>query len=143
MAWWLECSPMARKTRVQSLIESYQRLKKWYLMLPCLILSIIRYGSRVKWSNPEKGVAPSPTPQCRSYRKGSLQVTLNYSLQLYLLIPKIRAPNCTLCRMVRTLPNISVLTLNCIRWSCSSSEILLSAGLPLLPGLLWLDGSTC
>ena len=22
----------------------------------------IRYGSRVKWSNPGKGVAPSPTP---------------------------------------------------------------------------------
>ena len=42
--------------------ESYQRLKKWYLMPPCLTLSIIRYGSRVKWSNPGKGIAPSPTP---------------------------------------------------------------------------------
>ena len=31
-----------------SQVESYQRLKKWYLMLPCLALSIIRYGSRVK-----------------------------------------------------------------------------------------------
>ena len=30
--------------------------------------------SRVKWSNPGKGVAPSPTPQCRSYWKGSLLV---------------------------------------------------------------------
>ena len=26
-------------------------------MPPCLTLSIIRYGSRVKWSNPGKGVA--------------------------------------------------------------------------------------
>ena len=40
------------------------RTKKWYLILPCLILSIIRYGSRVKWSNSGKGVAPSPTPRC-------------------------------------------------------------------------------
>ena len=29
-------------------VESYQRLKKWYLMPPWLTLSIIRYGSRVK-----------------------------------------------------------------------------------------------
>ena len=38
---------------------SYQRFKKWYLMPSCLTLSIIRYGSRVKWVNPEKGVEPS------------------------------------------------------------------------------------
>ena len=30
------------KTRVQSQVKSYQRLKKWYLMPPCLTLSIIR-----------------------------------------------------------------------------------------------------
>ena len=41
-------SPIAWETWVQSQVESYQRLKKWYLMLPCLALSIIRYGSRVK-----------------------------------------------------------------------------------------------
>ena len=57
--------------------------KKWYLMPPCLTLSIIRYGSRVKWSNPGKGVAPFPTPWCSSYRKGSLRVTLDYGRQLY------------------------------------------------------------
>ena len=57
LAWRLECSPMARETCVQSQVESYQRLKKWYLMSPCLTLSIIRYGSRVKGSNPEKWVA--------------------------------------------------------------------------------------
>ena len=38
----------ARETWVQSQVESYQRLKKWYLMPPCLTLSIIRCGSRVK-----------------------------------------------------------------------------------------------
>ena len=57
-------------------------LKKWYLIPPCLTLSIIRYGSRVKWSNPGKGVAPSPTPWCSSYRKGSLRVTLDYGRPL-------------------------------------------------------------
>ena len=60
---------MARETWVQSQVESYQRLKKWYLMPPCLTLSIIRYGTRVKWSNPEKGVAPSPTPWCSKLSK--------------------------------------------------------------------------
>ena len=77
---------MAWKTWFQSQVESYQRLKKWYLMPPCLTVSTIRCGSRVKWSNPGKGVAPSPTPLCSSYRKGSLRVTLDYSRQLYLLI---------------------------------------------------------
>ena len=48
---------MVWETGVQSQVESYQRLKKWYFMPPCLTLSIIRYGSRVKWSNPGKGVA--------------------------------------------------------------------------------------
>ena len=38
-------------------------------MPPCLTLSIIRYESRVKWSNPGKWVAPSPTLQCISYWK--------------------------------------------------------------------------
>ena len=32
LAWWLECSPMARETWIQSQIESYQRLKKWSLI---------------------------------------------------------------------------------------------------------------
>ena len=64
------------------------KTQKWYLMPPCLTLSMIRYGSRVKWVNPGKGVAPSPTPRCSSYRKGSLRDNLNYSRRLYLLIYK-------------------------------------------------------
>ena len=76
---------MAWKTWVQPQVELYQRLKKWYLMLPCLTLSIIRYVSRVKWSNPGKGVAPSPTPWWSSYWKGSLLVTLDYGRQLYFM----------------------------------------------------------
>ena len=34
---------------------------------PCLTLSNIRYVSRVKWSNPGKRAAPSPTSRCSSY----------------------------------------------------------------------------
>ena len=42
VAKWVECSPMVWKTGVQSQVESYQRLKKWYLMPLDLTLSIIR-----------------------------------------------------------------------------------------------------
>ena len=42
-------------------------LEKWYLIPPCLTLSDIMYVTKVKWSNPGKGVAPSPTPRVRSY----------------------------------------------------------------------------
>ena len=50
---------------------------------PCLTLSNIRYVSRVKWSNPRKRVAPSPTFWCSSYWKGNLLVAFDYSHQLY------------------------------------------------------------
>ena len=59
--------------------------KKGYLMPPCLTLSIIRYGSRVNWSNAGEEVASSSTPWCCSYRKGSLQVTLDDGRQLVYL----------------------------------------------------------
>ena len=58
---------MVWETWVQSQVASYQKLYKWYLISPCLTLSNIRYVSRVKWSNPEKEVAPSPTSWCSSY----------------------------------------------------------------------------
>ena len=38
---------------------------------------------KCKWSNPGKGVVPSPTPPCSSYWKGSLWVVLNYGQQNY------------------------------------------------------------
>ena len=59
-------------------------------MSPCLTLSIIMQGSRVKWRNRGKGVAPSPTPWCSSYRKGSLRVTLDYGRQLYYLLIRLK-----------------------------------------------------
>ena len=52
-------------------------------MQPCLTLSIIRYVSRVKWTNLEKEIASFPTPPCRSLWKYSLRVTLDYGRQLY------------------------------------------------------------
>ena len=37
---------------------------KWYLILPCLKLNIIRYGPRVKSSYSRNGIAPSHIPRC-------------------------------------------------------------------------------
>ena len=79
----LECLLMVQEIGVQSHVEPFQRLKNWYLILPCLTLGIIRCISRVKWSNPEKRVAPPPTPLCRSYLKEGLRVALDSSRQLY------------------------------------------------------------
>ena len=82
----LECSPMARETWVQSQVESYQRLKK--MVLDASLLSTQHYKVRIKGKveQSRKGVAPSPTHWCSSYRKGSLRVTLDYGRQLYFFI---------------------------------------------------------
>ena len=53
-----------------------------------LTLSIMRYRSRVTQSNPGKGLASPPTPQCSSYRKESLRVTLDYGRKLYFTYSK-------------------------------------------------------
>ena len=58
LAKWLECSPMARETRVQSQVESYQKLKKWYLMLHCLKLSIVRIKGKVEQSRERSSTLP-------------------------------------------------------------------------------------
>ena len=55
-------------------IYIYTLLLKWYLMPPCLTISIIRPGSRVKGSCPVKGVAPSPTSLCSSFGSPSSKV---------------------------------------------------------------------
>ena len=77
LAKWVQSSPMVRETGVQSPVESYQRLKKRFLIPPCFALSTIRWGSRVKWSNSMNRVAASRTPRCSSYRKRGLRVTLD------------------------------------------------------------------
>ena len=82
----VECSPISQETGVQYQVESYQRLKKRYLIPPCLTLNIIMHISRVKGNNLRKGVVPSPTLRWSSYWKGSSRVSLDYSHQLYLLL---------------------------------------------------------
>ena len=82
-----KCSPMVWETGVQSQIKSYQRLKKWYLVPPCLILSIIRYASRVKWSNPGKGITPSQHLGVVAIEKGAFRSPLtkvNYIYNIYI-----------------------------------------------------------
>ena len=43
---WVECSPMARESGVQSQVESYQRLKK--MVLDTSLLNTQQYKVRVK-----------------------------------------------------------------------------------------------
>ena len=76
LTWWV-CGRLGQMSRV-------------FTNGPCLTLSIIRYGSRVKWSNSGNGVAPFPTLWCCSYWKGSLLVPLDYNRQLiYIYISMI------------------------------------------------------
>ena len=68
----------------KSQVESQQRLKNSYLMPPCLTLRIIRYGSRVKRSNPGKGVAHTHLHLgVVANEKGAFGDTHNYGCQLY------------------------------------------------------------
>ena len=55
------------------------------IALDASLLNTQHYKGRVKWRIPGKGVVPSPTPWCSSYRKGSLRVTLDYGRQLYFI----------------------------------------------------------
>ena len=58
------------------------------MVLDASLLNTQHYKVRIqgKVEQSREGVAPSPTPWCSSYRKGSLRVTLDYGRQLYLLI---------------------------------------------------------
>ena len=74
---------MAWETWVQSQVESYQKTQK--MVLDASLLNTQQYKVRIKGKveQSREGVAPSPTPWCSSYRKGSLRVTLDYGRQLY------------------------------------------------------------
>ena len=56
------------------------------MVLDASLLNTQHYKVRIKGKveQSREGVAPSPTPWCSSYRKGSLRVTLDYGRQLYL-----------------------------------------------------------
>ena len=55
------------------------------MVLDASLLNTQHYKVRIKGKieQSREGVAPSPTPWCSSYRKGSLRVTLDYGRQLY------------------------------------------------------------
>lgn len=63
---------MVQETRVQSLVKSYQKLKKFHLMPPCLTLSRTRCESGERREMQEKNVLPSLTSQYRSQCKGTM-----------------------------------------------------------------------
>ena len=55
------------------------------MVLDASLLSTQHYKVRIKGKveQSRKGVGPSPTHWCSSYRKGSLRVTLDYGRQIY------------------------------------------------------------
>ena len=55
------------------------------MVLDASLLNTQNYKVQIKGKveQSREGVAPSPTPWCSSYRKGSLRVTLDYGCQLY------------------------------------------------------------
>ena len=61
------------------------------MVLDTSLLNTQQYKLRikVKWSNPGKGIAPFPTPQCSSYWKGSPLIALDYSRLLYFYFIKL------------------------------------------------------
>ena len=58
---------------IQKKKKKKKEKKKRYFMPPCLTLSIIKYGSKVKWSNPGKRVVPSPHLHVVAIEKGALR----------------------------------------------------------------------
>ena len=77
-------------------LGSIQRFKKWYLIPPCLTLSIIRYRSNVKWSNPGKRVVPATHLGVVAIEKGtfeSLSTSVTNFTYFYLLLSKAKCFN--------------------------------------------------
>ena len=60
------------------------------MVLDTSLLNTQQYKVHIKGKveQSREGVAPSPTPRCSSYRKGSLLVALDYGCQQQLLIYK-------------------------------------------------------
>ena len=93
LSWFIrpvECSPMARETWVQFKVESYQRLKKWYLISLCLTLSIIRY---VSMANPRKEWWPSLHLGVVAIKKGAYRSPSTMVGQFYWLTWFIKVSN--------------------------------------------------
>ena len=65
--------------------SSHTRLKKWYLIPPCLTLGIIRYVLRVKRSNPRKGVVLSSHLGVVAIEKEAFKAPSTKGRQLYFI----------------------------------------------------------
>ena len=137
LAEWVECSPMAKETWVQSQVESYQRLKKWYLIALCLRFSIEKYVSRVNWSNLGKGIVPSLIPQGSSYWNESLPVILNYGQQLYLLVRVLLVSRKSLWIFIYHYHHQHYLQVCPVGWGCGIHWLLFCRGVrPPTPNAL-------
>ena len=81
---------MARETWVQSPGRVIPKTQK--MVLDASLLNTQHYKVRIKGKveQSREGVAPSPTPWCSSYRKGSLRVTLDYGRPLYFFINSLQ-----------------------------------------------------
>ena len=57
---YITISPVAQETGVQFQVNSYERLKKWYLVMPCLKLSIykVTIKGKVEQSKERTSVLP-------------------------------------------------------------------------------------
>ena len=110
------------------------------MLLDAILLNTQDYKVRVKWSNPGKGVSPSPTPWCSSYRKGSFRVAnflllyfiiaytllvlnrntwnhticANYLYQIWIIVCKqiITVKKYEIKKMKRNIKNIIIVTIN-------------------------------
>ena len=81
----VECSSIAREIWVQSQVEPYQRLKKWYSIPPCLTLSTqVHIKGKVEQSQGKSSALY--TPWCSSNWKGSLRVALANFTDIYIYI---------------------------------------------------------
>ena len=85
---------MARETEVQSQVKSYQRLKKWYLMPPCLALSTYKVSIKGKvehswkWSSTLPYTSSVVATEKGAFESPSTKVNL-LSLSLYIYIYNI------------------------------------------------------
>ena len=95
-AWLIYEKPLTHSVsqflRVLGSIPGRVIPKTQKMVLDASLLNTQHYKVRIKGKveQSREGVAPSPTPWCSSYRKGSLRVTLDYGRQLYLLILYIK-----------------------------------------------------
>ena len=79
---------MVQETGVQLQVESYQRLKKWYLIPPCLTLSTIRKGSSVNLGvvTIEKGAFGSSSTKVTNFTLLTMNISVYYESFLKVLV---------------------------------------------------------